>query len=124
MCSERWSAQWSISHTVFNCGLEQGEEVGRRGQQGRQGDTLYYWEESGEEGVGGRDTDSVSPETAQTVAGGQERGGHLQSAASLGWCCCSGRGDDAATLLGDGSAGGDHVVLQPGESPRSPAEGR
>lgn len=75
-------------------------------------------------GWGGRNTDGVSPETAQTVAGGQERGGHRQSAASLGWCCCSGRGDDAATLLGDGSAGGDHVVLQPGESPRSPAEGR
>lgn len=100
-------------------------EGGGRGQQGRQGDALYYWEESGEEGVGGgRNTDGVSPETAQTVAGGQERGGHRQSAASLGWCCCSGRGDDAATLLGDGSAGGDHVVLQPGESPRSPAEGR
>lgn len=36
----------------------------------------------------------------------------------------AGRGDDAATLLVDGGAGCHHVVLQPGESPRSPAEGR
>lgn len=90
-------------------------------------ETLFIIGREKAERWGETERDSVSPETAQTVAGGRERGGHRhrQSAASLGWCCCcSGRGDDAATLLGDGSGGGDHVVLQPGESPRSPAEGR
>lgn len=67
-------AQWSISHTVFNCGLKRG---GRRRRRGGRGESTTRKPRRrslllGEKAEGG-DGDSVSPETAQTVAGGRER---------------------------------------------------
>lgn len=58
--------------------------------------------------------------------GGEDRGGRDRRGEDVARMLLSlaGRGDDAATLLVDGGAGCHHVVLQPGESPWSPAEGR
>lgn len=78
-------------------------------QQGRRGDALLSAGEEGARTEGGREDSS---------------GGPRLSAAPRGCWRRSARGDDAATLLDDGGAGGDAVAPRPGESPRSPAEGR
>lgn len=110
---------------MFNCGLEEEEEE-ERAQQGeaRRRFLLLGGKQREREREGGvRRRRRYRPWRGGTGAR-RTPTPTVGSAASLGCCCRPGRGDDAATLLGDGSAGGDHVVPQPGESPRSTAEGR
>lgn len=58
---------------MFNCGLERRGRGGGGGEHNKEGKETLFIIRRKRRGGGG-DGDSVSPETAQTVAGGQERG--------------------------------------------------
>lgn len=58
---------------MFNCGLERRGRGGGGGEHNKEGKETLFIIRRKRRGGGG-DGDSVSPETAQTVAGGRERG--------------------------------------------------